>query len=205
MEKSELIKKVNRISKNFDSTSYSVESKIFYKKQKLEDNSLIITNMNENYHLLIEEINNTYKVYAIKDLNDIFSVNDNLQYIPDFNKSLKLKKLSYAVGRLYSELEKRKIIKMLLEIKNKYLDKVVNEQGLIDLIIEKSNNNYGIKAYKEGKKFVFETSNSVMEIINTKEKDKKIYKVYVNNIFIFEFEKFMEAVEHSIIEMVKII
>ena len=69
MEKSELIKKVNRISKNFDSTSYSVESKIFYKKQKLEDNSLIITNMNENYHLLIEEINNTYKVYAIKDLS----------------------------------------------------------------------------------------------------------------------------------------
>lgn len=203
MEKSELIKKVNKISKNFDSTSYSVESKVFYKKQKLEENSLIITNMNENYHLLIEEINDTYKIYAIKDLNDIFSVNDDLEYVPDFNKSLKFRKLHYAVGRLYSELEKRKIIKMLLEIKNKYLDKVVNEQGLINLIIEKSNNNYGINAYKDGKKFVFETSNSVMEIINTKEKDKKIYKVYVNNIFIFEFEKFMEAVENSMIEMVK--
>ena len=37
MEKSELIKKVNKISKNFDSTSYSVESKVFYKKQKLEE------------------------------------------------------------------------------------------------------------------------------------------------------------------------
>lgn len=203
MKKSELIKKVNKISKKFDPSSYSVEAKIFYKKQNLSENSLIITNINENYHLLIEEIDEHYRVYAIKDLNDIFSVNDNLGYIPDFYKSLKMKNIYFAVGKLYSELEKKKIIKMLLEIKNQYLDKVVNEQGLIDLIIEKSNNNYGINAYKEGKKFVFETSNSVMEIINTKEKDKKIYKVYVNNIFIFEFEKFMEAVENSIIEMVK--
>lgn len=203
MEKSELIKKINKISKNFDSTSYSVEAKVFYKKQKFQENALIITNLNENYHLLIEEIDSIYKIYDIKDLNDIFSVNDHLEYIPEFSRSLKIKELHYAVGKLYAELEKKKIIKMLLEIKNKYLDKVVNEQGLINLIIEKANDYYGINAYKEGKKFVFETSNSVMEIINTKEKDKRIYKVYVNNIYIFEFEKFMEAVENSMVEMVK--
>lgn len=203
MKKSELIKKINKISKKIDPSSYSVEATIFYKKQELSKNSLIITNMSEDYHLLIEEINDNYVIYGIKELNDIFSTNNNLKYIPDFNKTLNMKILSNAVGKLYSEIEKKKIKKMILEIKNKYLNEVINEEAVIGLIIDKLKNNYGINGYKEGKKFIFEKSDSVMEIINTKEKNKRIYKVYINNIFIFEFENFMEVVENSIIEMVK--
>lgn len=204
MKKSELIKEINLISKHFDSKSYSIELNAIYKnKPKLSENALIITNISENYHLLIDCFNNYFKIYSVKSIDDIFTLSDELKYIPDFKKSLKIKNINNAVGKLYAEMEKKKIINLLKKIKDKYLNKIIDEKGLIELIIQEANENYGIQAYKEGKKFIFELSNSIMEIRSIKEKNRKIYKVYINNIFIFEFEKFLDAVESAWIEIIK--
>ena len=204
MQKSELIKEINKICIHFDAEAYSVESKVIYKNKKnLSENALIITNLSEDYHLLIDYWGAYFKIYSIKSIEDIFTLSDNLKYIPDFRKSLKIKDIDYAVGKLYAEMEKKKIIKLLKKIKEKYISKIIDEKGLIDLIIQEANDNYGINAYKDGKKFIFELSNSVMEIRKSKEKDKRIYKVYINNIFVFQFENFLQAVEDSWIEIVK--
>jgi hypothetical protein len=204
MQKSELIKKINSISIQFDSKSYSVDSNVFYKNKKnISDNALVITNIYETYHLLIEEINDSYKIYSVKDPKNIFVLSDDLQYIPDFKKNLEIKSIYNAVGKLYAELERQKIIKLLLDIKEKYINQLVDEKGLINLIIEEANESYGITAYKEKNKFIFETTHSYMEIRNIKEKDKRIYKIYINDIFIFQFEKFLDAVEGALIELVK--
>jgi hypothetical protein len=190
----DIINKIDQMAKIFDKEAFSIEAKILYKDKE----GFILTNENEDYHFAILEKEDFFVIFDIKkDSVDLF----NVRYIPDYSKSIKMNTINMAVARLYGELERRKIIYFLKRIKEKINNKAITEKEYIELIIQESAN-YGIAVKKEGSKLLFENNNSTMEIIKKEYDGKRVYEVYINNIFLFSFENFIKTIETALIHFV---
>lgn len=186
---------IEKISKMFDSTSLSVEANVLYEDKE----GVILTNLKEEYHFYIKLENNIFIICNIK--NNLISEYSNTKYIPDFNNEMNSKSLGVAISRLYAEIEKIKIRYFLNKIKEKIKQKRISEKEYFDLIILEAKY-YGIDVKKDGKNLVFENNDSIMEIKKETIEEKRMYSVYLNNIFLFSFEYFIETIEKAFLRFV---
>jgi hypothetical protein len=190
INKEKTIEQINKYSRCYDRSSYSIEANIIY-KNKL---GYIITNENEDYHLYLTFCSQKYSVYPVIRVKG--------KYIPDFDQKMDFVKLNFAIAKLFSELEKKKIKLFILDMRSRLDNQDIDSIMFVESIMTAANVAYGINAYKEKNNFIFEVSDSKLEIKKHNIGNKRVYKVFINNIFMYEYYEFVEAIEVSFLNFI---